>query len=130
MIDWNEAESKNIRLPADGIHNQPQEQAVDDLRTFFGVVYGSIIVTAMEMARLIYGGPYNGSYRYSRESTINVVRGACWNVLPYARTEPVTKPDGTQVSQEPKMVAICIPPWNLSKLDLQDFATQGTVGVG
>ena len=104
------------------------------MRSFLGAIYQSIIVTAMEMARLIYGGPYRGSYRYSRESTVNLVRGARWDVLPYAK--PEAEPDGTQMSQEPKepeeprMVAICIPPWNLSSLDLQDFASPRTVSTG
>ena len=135
MIDWKEAESRNIRLPAHKISGSTQERDVDDLRSFFGAIYSSVIVTAMEMARLLYGGAYEGSYRYSRESTVNLVRGACWNVLPYAQTEPVAKLDGARIPQEPgktkgpKMVTICIPPWNLSRLDLQEFATQATVSV-
>lgn len=135
MIDWKDGESSNIRLPAHGIPGPKQERDVDDLRSFLRAIYDSVIVTAMEMARLIYGSPYKESYRYSRESTVNLVRGARWDVLPYAQTEPATKPNDTQTSQEPKnpkepkMVAICIPPWNLSRLDLQDFATQRTVST-
>ena len=127
-------ESSNIRLPAHEVMGQPQVREVDDMRSFLGAIYQSIIVTAMEMARLIYGGPYRGSYRYSRESTVNLVRGARWDVLPYAKTE--AEPDGAQISQEskepgePKMVVICIPPWALSRLDLQDFATPRTVSTG
>jgi len=133
-IDWRMGESSNIRLPAHEVPGQPQGRDVDDTRSFLGAIYQSIIVTAMEMARLIYGGPYQGSYRYSRESTVNLVRGARWDVLPYAKTE--AGPDGTHTSQDPKqpeesrMVAICIPPWDLSRLDLQDFATQRTVSTG
>jgi len=132
-IDWRMEESSNVRLPAHEVPGQPQDREVDDMRSFLGAIYQSIIVTAMEMARLIYGGPYQGSYRYSRESTVNLVRGARWDVLPYAKTED--EPSETQTSQgperpkEPKMVAICIPPWNLSELDLQDFATQRTVST-
>ena len=135
MIDWKAGESSNIRLPADGVPRPIEEQNVDDLRSFRKAIYGSVIVTAMEMARLLYGGPYMGSYRYSRESTVNVVRGAHWDILPYARIEPATKPNGIQTpheSDEPKgskMVVICIPPWDLSRLDLEDFATQRTVSM-
>ena len=89
----------------------------------------------MEMARILYDIPYDRSYRYSRDSRVNWVRGACWDVLPYARTESATTPHGTQVSRKPEepkgpgMAVICIPPWELSRLDLQDFATQGTVSM-
>ena len=104
------------------------------MRSYLGAIYQSVIVTAMEMARLIYGGPYQGSYRYSRESTVNLVRGARWDVLPYAK--PQAEPGEARTSQEPvqpeeaRMVAICVPPWDLSGLDLQDFATQRTVSTG
>ena len=132
-IDWRMGESSNVRLPAHEVLGQPQDRDVDDMRSFLGATYQSIVVTAMEMARLIYGGPYQGSYRYSRESTVNLVRGARWDVLPYAKTKD--EPDENQVSQEPKqpvepkMVVICIPPWDLSRLDLQDFAAQRTVSI-
>jgi len=135
MIDWKTGESRNIRLPAHGIPGPSQEQEVDDLRSFRQAIYGSIIVTAMEMARLLYGGPYHESYRYSRDSAVNLARGARWDVLPYDRTSSVTTPHGTQVSCEPKgsegpkMVVICIPPWDLSGLDLQEFATHRTVSM-
>jgi hypothetical protein len=129
MIDWKEGESSNIRLPAHGIPAPAQEKDVDDLRSFRGAIYNSVIVTAMEMARLLYGGPYEGSYRYSRESTVNLVRGARWDVLPYARTESAAKSREPEKRREPRMVIICIPPWDLSRLDLQDFATQRTVSM-
>jgi hypothetical protein len=126
MIDWKAAESRNIRLSAHRVPGSIQERNVDDLRSFRRAIYDSIIVTAMEMARLLYGGPYKGSYRYSRESTVNLIRGARWDILPYTKTEAPAEPDGVQ---NPKMVAICIPPWDLSELDLQDFATQRTVSM-
>lgn len=132
MINWENKESSNIRLPAYGIPGQTQERNVDDLRSFLKATYESVIVTSMEMARLIYGSPYEESYRYSRDSTVNLVRGARWDVLPYAKTKPATTPNGThepEKSQDPTMVVICIPPWDLSVLDLQDFATQRTVSV-
>ena len=130
MIDWKTEESRNVRLPAHGIPGPNQEQEVDDLRSFRQAIYGSVIVTAMEMARLLYGGPYHGSYRYSRDSAVNLVRGARWDVLPYYRTGSTTTPHDTQVSsKESKMVVICIPPWDLSGLDLQEFATHGTVSM-
>ena len=128
MIDWNAPESRNIRLTAHGhgIRDPIQEQGVGDLRTFRETTFGSIIVTAMEMARLLTGDKYQESYRYSRDSEVNQMRGARWDVLPYAKTMASTRPDGTQM---PKMVVICIPPWGLSKLDLKDFATQRTVSM-
>jgi hypothetical protein len=135
MIDWNKGESGNIRLPAHGIRDPIQERDVDDLRSFRRAIYDPLIVTAMEMSRLLYGSPYQESFRYSRESTVNLVRGARWDVLPYAQTECAPKPDGTQMSRgpeqpkEPKMVVICIPPWDLSPLDLQDFGSQRTVSI-
>ena len=131
-IDWKIEESNNIRLPAREVPGPAQDREVDDLRSFLRAVYESVIVTAMEMARLIHGSPYQESYRYSRESTVNLVRGARWDVLPYTKTRPET---GTQVSQEPehpeksKMVVISIPPWDLSRLDLEEFATQRTVST-
>jgi len=134
MIDWKAGESRNIRLPAHGIPGPIQEQ-VDDLWSFRKAIYRSVIVTAMEMARLLYGGPYHGSYRYSRDSAVNLVRGARWDILPYNRTESATTPHGTQVSCEskgsegPSMVVICIPPWDLSKFDLQEFADRKTVSM-
>ena len=133
MIDWSVGESSNIRLPAHGIPAPSLEREVDDLRSFLETIYGTVIVTAMEMARLLYGGPYYGSYRYSRESTVNLVRGARWDVLPYAK--PQAEPGEARTSQEPvqpeeaRMVAICVPPWDLSGLDLQDFAAQRTVSI-
>ena len=135
MIDWRSLESNNIRLPAHGIPGPSLEQEVDDLRSFRKAIYGSIIVTAMEMARLLYGGPYNGSYRYSRDSTVNLIRGPRWEVFTYARTESTTSPYGTRGSCEPedpkdhRMIVICIPPWDFSRLDLQDFSTQWTVSM-
>ena len=104
---------------------------MDDLRSFLGATYQSVIVTAMEMARLIYGGPYQGSYRYSRDSTVNLVRGARWDVLPYTKTGAgaETGPGGAQEPHEPKMIVVCVPPWDLSKPDLQDFATPRTVST-
>lgn len=137
MIDWKAEESNNIRLPAYGVPKPIQDRDVDDLRSFRNAIYGSIIVTAMEMARLLYVEPYKGSYRYSRESRVNLVDGARWDVFPYAKTESAAEPtaSGTQMSHEPemskdpKMVVICIPPWDLSRLDLQDFAAQRTVST-
>ncbi|KAF9653716.1 hypothetical protein BDM02DRAFT_1659186 [Thelephora ganbajun] len=135
MIDRKAAESSNIRLPVHGVPGPIQERDVDDLRSFRKAIYESVIVTAMEMARLLYGSPYEMSYRYSRDSTVNLVRNARWDVLPYAQTEPVTKPNGIQISHksdkpnDPKMVVICVPPWDLSRLDLQDFATRKSVSA-
>lgn len=101
------------------------------MRTFLAAIYDSVIVTAMEMARLIYGGPYQGSYRYSRGSTVNLIRGARWDVLPYSKTEPGLESEDTEHEKPegPKMVVICIPPWELSKLDFQEFTTRRTVSV-
>jgi len=141
MIDWEASESGNIRLLAHGTQDVIRERAsiqkqdVDDLRSFRRAIYESIMVTAMEMARLLYGGSYEDSYRYSRESTVNLVRGARWDVFPFARTGSATKSGSSQTSQlpekhkEPKMVMICVPPWDLSEPDLQDFATQRTVSM-
>lgn len=126
MIDWNAPESRNIRLSAHGIRDHTQGRDVDDLRSFREAIFGSIIVTAMEMARLLGGEKYQESYRYSRDSAVNHMRGARWDVLPYAKTKTSTNPDGNQT---PKMVVICIPPWDLSKLDLEEFTTQRTVSM-
>ncbi|KAF9788043.1 hypothetical protein BJ322DRAFT_601391 [Thelephora terrestris] len=75
----------------------------------------------MELARLLHGDPYRESYRYSQNSTLNLMRGA--QVLPYAKTEAWAVKSS---AQKPKMVIICIPPWDISKLDLQDFTTRRT----
>ena len=125
IIDWKNVESANIRLPANGVSGREQDKGVDDLRSFLGATYQSVIVTAMEMARLIYGGPYKGSYMYSRESVVNMVRGARWDVLPYAKD--AVGSDGPP--EKPKMVVICVPPWDLSRVDLQDFAARRTVSI-
>jgi hypothetical protein len=126
MIDLKAAESKHIKLPCSEVLLAIQERAVDDLRSFRHTIYNSIIVTAMELARLLYGDPYRESYRYSQNSTLNLMRGARWKVLPYAKTEAWT---GKSSAQKPKMVIICIPPWDISKLDLQDFTTRRTVSI-
>lgn len=135
MINWKAKESRNIRLPADGISGSTQERDVDDLRSFRVATYESVIVTAMEMARLLYGAPYEGSYRYSRNSAVNLVRDAHWDVLPYAQTGSTTRPNGTQMSREPegpvnpRMVVICIPTWDLGRPDLEDFAALRTISM-
>jgi hypothetical protein len=132
MIHWREGESRNIRLPDDGTTNPSKGTEVDDLRSFRTAIYESIIVTAMEMARLLCGFPYDGSYRYSRLSTVNLVRGARWDIFPYSGIEHTASPYGTEVSsksERTRMVVICIPPWDLSILDLQEFATQMNVSM-
>ena len=126
-IDWEAAESRNVRLPVPMILNPIQERDVDDLRSFREAVYNSVIVTAMEMARLVYGDQYQESYKYSRKSTVNLMRGARWDVLPYAKIGIPPGQGGN--TQESRMVVICIPPWDLSKPDLQDFTTQRTVSI-
>jgi hypothetical protein len=128
MIDWKAVESRNIRLPCYDVLNAMQERDVDDLRSFRRAIYNSIVVTAMELARLLYGDPYRESYRYSKDSTVNLMRGARWDVLPYAKTEASTGKSSAQ-KPKPKMVIICIPPWDISKLDLQDFTTRRTVSI-
>jgi len=137
MIDWKANESRNIRftLRADGIPYSIQERDVDDLRSFRAAIYESLVVTAMEMARLLYGGPYQGSYRYSRESMENLVRDARWDVFSYVRTGSTTRPNDTRTSHEPeepkhpRMVVICVPPWHLAGPDLEDFAALRTVSM-
>lgn len=97
------------------------------MRSFRKAIYESIIVTAMEMARLLCGGPYHDSYRYTRDSVVNLVRGARWDVFPYTK---IGASAGSVDTQKSKMVVICIPPWELSKLDFQEFSVQMTVSTG
>jgi len=66
---------------------------------------------------------------------INLVHNARWDIFLYVRTQSATTPHDTQVSCEPekpkgpRMVIISIPPWDLSRLDLKDFVTPGTVSM-
>ena len=97
---------------------------MDDLRSFREAIHDPIVVYATEMARLLCNDPYEESYRYSRDSGVNIVRGAHWDVFLYTNTRDSV---GARGVKKAKMAIICVPPWDLSKLDLHDFAVPRTV---